>query len=67
LNEEGVEIALMRFLVRTSNNLSDYEEKEIINIEINQQDAYFIRTDSINKDNTVIWEYEGYLFTLHQN
>jgi hypothetical protein len=64
LNEAGFEISLSQFSSQTSNILSDLEDKEFTNIEINQHDAYLVKSNDVGKDNTIIWEYSGYIFHL---
>jgi hypothetical protein len=64
INEAGVEILMRQSPAQTSKILSDLEDRELINIKINQNDAYLVKSNDAGKDNTVIWEYSGYVFYL---
>lgn len=63
-DKTGIEILLTQYSSSTSNILSDFEDKDFTTIKINQQNAYLVDADEKNKNNTIIWEYNGVIFHI---
>lgn len=63
-NETGVEIILKQTSAQSSKLLTDHEDKKVTTIKINQQEAYLVEASELNKNNIVLWEYNGIMFSI---
>ena len=64
-NETEATIMLSQYPAQSSNTLFDNEGREFKNIQINGQEAYLFESIDLDKDNVLIWEANGIMFSIN--